>query len=83
MESNAENKAKTRLDLHGITCPMNFVEAKLALEELEPGDLLELILDEGDPLLNVSRSLKEQGHRIIKVEPQGETFLVLVERGKE
>ena len=71
----------TKLDLHGVICPMNFVKAKLALEALEAGERLEVILDEGEPMLNVPRSLKEEGHRIIKVEPLGETFRILVEKG--
>ena len=76
----ANNYAK-RLDLHGVVCPMNFVKAKLALDDLEPGDRLEIILDEGEAITNVPRSLKEEGHRVLKVEPLGETFKVLVEKG--
>jgi len=77
------SEKKKRVDLHGVVCPLNFVKAKLALEELEPGELLEVILDEGDALLNVPRSLKEEGHRIVKVEPLGETFRVVIEKGRE
>ncbi len=76
-----EHDIKTQLDLHGVVCPINFVKTKLALEELEPGEHLEIILDEGDAMLNVPRSLKEEGHRIVKVEPLGETFRVVVEKG--
>ncbi|MFA5180486.1 MAG: sulfurtransferase TusA family protein [Syntrophales bacterium] len=76
-----EHDIKIQLDLHGVACPMNFVKTKLALEELEPGEHLEVILDEGDAMLNVPRSLKEEGHRIVKVEPLGETFRVVVEKG--
>ena len=53
-----------RLDLQGVICPMNLVRAKLALEELEGGQRLEVILDGGDAMLSVPRSLKEEGHRI-------------------
>lgn len=74
---------KKRVDLHCVVCPINFVKTKLALEELEPGELLEVILDEGDAMLNVPRSLKEEGHRIVKVEPLGETFRVVIEKGKD
>ncbi len=69
------------LDLQGVACPLNFVKTKLVLEFLNPGDRLEVILDEGDAMLNVPRSLKEEGHKIVKVFPQGETFRVLVEKG--
>lgn len=76
-----ENNIKKQLDLHGVTCPLNFVKTKLALEELAAGDYLEVILDEGDAILNVPRSLKEEGHRVVKVESLGETFRVVVEKG--
>jgi len=76
-----EHDIKKKLNLHGVTCPMNFVKTKLALEELESGEYLQVILDEGEPMLNVPRSLKEEGHRIVKVEPIGETFRVVVKKG--
>ena len=76
-----EANIKKSVDLHGVACPMNFVKTKLALEELEAGDRLEVILDEGEAMLNVPRSVKDEGHRIVKVEPLGETFRVTIEKG--
>lgn len=70
-----------QLDLHGVACPMNFVRTKLALEAMETGELLEVILDEGDAMLNVPRSVKEEGHTIVKVTPRGEVFQVLIQKG--
>jgi tRNA 2-thiouridine synthesizing protein A len=75
------NDIKKKINLHGVACPMNFVKTKLALEDIEPGELLEIILDEGDAMLNVPRSLKEEGHKIVKVEPLGETFRVVILKG--
>ncbi len=72
---------KKKIDLHGVTCPLNFVKTKLALEELDAGEHLEVILDEGDAMLNVPRSLKEEGHKIVKVEPLGEAFRIVVQKG--
>ncbi len=74
-------KVAKRLDLHGVPCPMNFVKTKVALFGLERGDLLEVILDEGEAIINVPRSLKDEGHKIIKVEKLEETFRVIVEHG--
>ena len=56
------------LDLKGVPCPMNFVKTKLKLEDMAIGDVLQVILDDGDPIMNVSASVKEEGHRILKVE---------------
>lgn len=76
-----DDKIVLKINLHGVACPLNFVKTKLALEELDRGEFLEVILDEGDAMLNVPRSVKEEGHRIIKVEPLGETFRVVIEKG--
>jgi tRNA 2-thiouridine synthesizing protein A len=70
-----------KVNLHGVVCPINFVRTKLALEELEPGELLEVILDEGSAILNVPRSVKDEGHTIVSVEPLGETFRVVIRKG--
>jgi tRNA 2-thiouridine synthesizing protein A len=56
------------LDLKGVPCPMNFVKTKLKLEEMETGKVLEVILDDGDPIKNVTASVKEENHKILKVE---------------
>jgi tRNA 2-thiouridine synthesizing protein A len=52
------------LDLTGVVCPLNWVKAKLALEELEPGDELTLLLDPGEPIESVPRSASQDGHEV-------------------
>lgn len=69
-----------KLDLRGTVCPMNFVKTKLALEEMETEEVLEVILDSGDPIRNVPRSL-EEGHKILQVSRLEEAFAVLVQKG--
>lgn len=56
--------AATTLDLTGVVCPLNWVKAKLALEQLDPGDRLTLLLDPGEPLESVPRSAREDGHDV-------------------
>ena len=54
----------TTLDLTGVLCPMNWVRARLELEQLQPGETLTLLLDPGEPLDSVPRSAEEEGHRV-------------------
>ncbi|MDI6784317.1 MAG: sulfurtransferase TusA family protein [bacterium] len=68
------------LDLRGIICPTNFVKTKLKLEEMSQGEILEIILDAGEPMANVPRSIKEEGHKIIKVEKVNSHFRLLIEK---
>ncbi len=75
------NDIKKRIDLHGVACPMNFVKTKVALAPLAAGELLEVVLDEGDAILNVPRSVQEEGHQVVRVENLGETFRVVIRKG--
>jgi tRNA 2-thiouridine synthesizing protein A len=56
--------AAGELDLTGVLCPLNWVKAKLALEEIGPGERLVLRLDPGEPLESVPRSAREAGHEV-------------------
>lgn len=70
------------LDLRGVQCPINFVKAKLKLEEMQDGEILEIIIDDGEPVRNVPRSLKEEGHGILKAERCGDGgFRLLIRKG--
>lgn len=63
-----EIKINQILDLKNTPCPINFVKTKLKLEEMSKGEVLEVLLDDGEPIINVSSSVKEEGHQILKVE---------------
>jgi len=76
----AEKEVNTSLDLQGVLCPLNFVKAKLKLEEMEPGDVLELIIDDDEGATNVPRSLKNEGHQVLSLEKQGNTYRMLVKK---
>lgn len=69
-----------KLDLTGVICPMNFVRTKLELEKLKKGDVLEVILDDGEPIRNVPRSVKAEGYKIIKVENLGGRFKIFIKK---
>jgi tRNA 2-thiouridine synthesizing protein A len=64
----SENVVDEKIDLRGVLCPINFVKTKLKLEMMENEQVLEVTLDDGEPMRNVPRSIKEEGHKIIKVE---------------
>lgn len=69
-----------RLNLRGVLCPINFVQTKLKLEEMTAGQVLEVVLDDGEPMRNVPRSVKEEGHRIIGVEKNTDSTYTLLIR---
>jgi len=70
-----------KLDITREHCPMTFVKTKVALSRLASGDHLEVLLTEGEPLDNVPRTVKEQGYKVLSVEPVGGgVHLVVIEK---
>ena len=76
----SEIKVNERLDLRGEVCPYNYVKTKLKLEEMESGEVLEVIIDNGEPMKNVPRSVKEDGHQLLKVEKIDEAFKLTIKK---
>lgn len=62
------------LDLRGVPCPLNWVRTKLALERLEAGERLVVLLDPGEPLQSVPASARAAGH---DVTVEGETVTIV------
>jgi TusA-related sulfurtransferase len=59
--------ATYNLDITHEHCPMTFVKTKIELAKLLPGDILEVLLTEGEPLNNVPKSASEQGYSILDI----------------
>ncbi|EGO64615.1 sulfurtransferase TusA family protein [Acetonema longum] len=76
-----EKEVAAFLDITDVVCPMTFVKVKVAMEELEDGQILKIRMHEGEPITNVPRSLKDEGHKVISVEANGDsTYTVWVEK---
>lgn len=70
-----------RLDITGEVCPMTYVRTRLALEDLAPGALLDIVMRPGEPARNVPRSLAEEGHAVLAAGPLSDAlFRVVVRR---
>ena len=70
-----------RVDITDVTCPVTFVKAKVALEELEDGDILEIRLNDGEPVQNVPRSIKEEGHKVLGLTQNDDgTYRLIVQK---
>lgn len=69
------------LDITKETCPMTFVKVKLRLAKMAKGELLEVLLNDGEPLHNVPRSCEEQGYKVRSIEPTDDNrHLILIEK---
>ena len=45
------------VDITDVVCPVTFVKAKVALEELDDGQILSSHMNDGEPVPNVPRSI--------------------------
>jgi len=75
-----EQKAGQFRDFRGVACPMNFVKTKLVLETMQPGEKLEILLDDGEPIDNVPGSVKAEGHKILKQEKKDNYWMVVIKK---
>lgn len=72
------------VDITDVVCPVTFVKAKVALEELDDGEILQVHLNGGEPVQNVPRSMKEEGHQVLKLLDNGDgTFELYIKKVEE
>ena len=76
----AEFDVNERVDITDVVCPVTFVKAKVALEELDDGEILAVHMNDGEPVQNVPRSIKEDGHQILKLLDNGDSTYDLIVR---
>ena len=63
----ADYKIDDTVDITDVVCPVTFVKAKVALEELDDGQILAVRMNNGEPVQNVPRSMKEEGNKVLKL----------------
>ena len=71
------------LDITQDVCPMTFVKARLKIEKMNQGEVLQIRLLGDEPLKNVPDSLTELGHLIVTLDreqPDGDLYTLLVEK---
>jgi TusA-related sulfurtransferase len=68
------------IDITGEVCPMTFVRTKLRLERMKPGETLAVRLRGDEPLRNVPRAARDEGHAILGIEANGDIHIVTIRR---
>ncbi len=59
---------------------MTFVRTKLKLERMRSGEVLRVRLRGEEPLRNVPRAAREEGHAILGIAAEGESHIVTIRR---
>lgn len=69
---------KETIDITGEVCPMTFVRTKLKLERMQPGEVLSVRLRGEEPLRNVPRAARDEGHIILRIVADGNDHIVTI-----
>ncbi len=84
MSLNNEAINVKKLDICGKVCPMTFIYTKLALEEMDSNEILEVLLDFPAAIENVPNSCKRQDLadvvEIKKIEGNKKTWLLILRK---
>jgi TusA-related sulfurtransferase len=66
-----------KIDIRGLVCPYTFVKAKLAIESMEVGQVLEIVLDYEEASRSIPKSMEDHGQTVLKVDKVNESDWVM------
>jgi TusA-related sulfurtransferase len=66
------------LDLRDVPCPQNVSQTLIKIASLDSGEMIEIILKEGEAHENVKESLLLEGINILEDNPEGEILRRLI-----
>ncbi len=66
-----------KINIKGLVCPYTFVKAKLAIESMDVGQVLEILLDYEEASRSIPKSMEDHGQKVLKVERTNDTDWVL------
>ena len=76
--------ADQRIDISAETFPMTFVLVRLALDQMKPGEILEITLRGAEPRRNIPITAQEQGHEVLSISDQSnEDAILLLRKSRE
>ena len=77
----ADFNVDEKIDITDVTCPITFVKTKVALEEMDEGQILQVHLNDGEPVQNVPRSIREEGHEVLELTDNNDgTFELFIKK---
>lgn len=77
-------KFDKKINIKGLVCPYTFVKAKLAVEDMEVGEVIEILLDYEEASRSIPKSMEDHGHKILKTEKINDTdWIIVVRKEKE
>ena len=80
----ADIKYDEFVDITDKVCPLTYVKAKVSMEELDNGQILAVRMNDGEPVQNVPRSFKDDGHQVLQLDDNNDgTYTLYVQKVEE
>ena len=68
------------VDARGLRCPVNWAKAKVVLEALATGTLVEVLVDDPRSERDLPAAAEAEGHAVLTVETVGDHLRILLEK---
>jgi len=68
------------LDLRGVRCPINYVQTKIKLSTMQSGEVLQIVIDEGEAYANVPNSVRNDGHEILEEQKLNKAYQLKIRK---
>jgi TusA-related sulfurtransferase len=73
-------KADKELDCTGLYCPEPVFHTRMALDELEPGETLEVIADDPAAYEDLKRLAERLGHEVLSLTKEGDEIKIVIRK---
>lgn len=78
----SEAKPDKTLDCIGLYCPQPLFQTRQQIDELEVGEVLEVLADDPAAEEDLKRFAKRTGHEVLRVEKEGDHLKILIRKTK-
>ena len=75
----ASDPARTVVDLRGVRCPLAWAKARVRLETLARGTVVELVIDDPRSLRDLPRAAEACGHHVVAVDAEAAPWRITLE----
>ncbi|MGH7932869.1 MAG: sulfurtransferase TusA family protein [Candidatus Binataceae bacterium] len=73
------NRGALQLDLRGVKCPLNWAHAKVRLEQMRRGQVLELVLDDPRGARDIPRAAEAEGYAVTDIRADNGVWRLKIE----
>lgn len=69
-----------QLNLYGVKCPLNWAKAKVRLEDLERGDILDVLINDPKGRRDIPRAAEAEGYAIVTIDEIDGGWRIAIEK---